>query len=789
MRFTLLPFALILWCLTSVHGQLDSSNSVFQKFSIYRNQTLTEKIYVHIDRSFFLTGESIWFKVYYVDGEQHQPSDVSKVVYVELVDASGNSSVQTKIGVNREGGEGTLALPTTLRSGNYIFRAYTNWMKNFDSDYFFTEKVTIVNPFVPLERVQISDSTTYDVQFFPEGGYLINDLVSKVAFRAIDSNGAGIHITGVVISEQDTVAKITSQKFGLGSFYMKPVKGRKYEAIVRYQNNTMAQFDLPIALDYGYSMEVKNTSDTRISIDVKSNFPFSQEPVLLFVHTRNKVGFATTKSLKNGVAHFDIDQGSLPEGVSHFTVFNQILKPVCERLYFKKVESIFDLSANFSKTHYTTRDEISLLISSDSLRKRSLRANLSMAVYRLDSLTSYKHESITDYLKLTSDLTRGVENASYYIQKSATLEEIDNLMLTHGWRRFKWNDILNGSVSKIFRYLPEINGHLVKGVLKYKETGKPAANINIYLSIPAISQFSVSSTNENGEFFFEVKHHGVERIILQTAEGGFQLDLTDSFSQMTSLAKGLEKLKLVPKNEEELKIRSIHMQVQNAFGHEQQTASVARQTKSPVFFGKPDVTYRLDEYTRFPSMEEVLREYVPEVAVRRTKNEYDLFITNPIDNSFFVNKPLVLLDGTPIFHIDKLLDVDVLQIETLDIIEQNYNFSKLSFGGILSYSTYKGNLADYSLDSLAKGIAYESLNATREFAMPKYDIPENRSSPIADARNLLFWNPTSITDDHGNINVKFFSSDISGRYMLIVNGITDSGLTGYGTFVFDVKKE
>src|SRR5690606_715596 len=146
----------------------------------YREKALTEKIYAHIDRDFYLTGETLWFKLYAADGCLHRPLDISKVAYVELLGTDGEPVLQAKILMEEGRGHGSLFLPASLATGNYRFRAYTHWMKNFPPGFFYHQVISIVNPFlVPDQRTEKKESDLR-VWFFPEGGHLVNGLESKI---------------------------------------------------------------------------------------------------------------------------------------------------------------------------------------------------------------------------------------------------------------------------------------------------------------------------------------------------------------------------------------------------------------------------------------------------------------------------------------------------------------------------------------------------------------------------------------------------------------------------------
>src|ERR1700761_780452 len=119
---------------------------VQNSFNTYRQTALQEKIFVHTDKSTYLPGELIWFKVYCVEGNDHKPLNLSKVAYVEILDNNQTPVIQAKIALKNGLGDGSLYVPVTVNNGNYRFRAYTSWMKNLSPDYYFEKTITLVNP-------------------------------------------------------------------------------------------------------------------------------------------------------------------------------------------------------------------------------------------------------------------------------------------------------------------------------------------------------------------------------------------------------------------------------------------------------------------------------------------------------------------------------------------------------------------------------------------------------------------------------------------------------------------
>jgi len=115
------------------------------KFMKYCNSFPREEIYVHTDREEYIAGENVWFAAYLFDRRSSKPSDGSRVVYFEILNAENRPVVQKRISLDKASGSGYMSLSDTLSAGYYTIRAYTNWMKNFLPGNCFSKKLAIYN--------------------------------------------------------------------------------------------------------------------------------------------------------------------------------------------------------------------------------------------------------------------------------------------------------------------------------------------------------------------------------------------------------------------------------------------------------------------------------------------------------------------------------------------------------------------------------------------------------------------------------------------------------------------
>ncbi|TDE12146.1 hypothetical protein E0F88_23295 [Dyadobacter psychrotolerans] len=776
------------------YGQDDPMvKSLKDRFNLYSTTALQEKIYVHLDRSFYLIGETIWFKAYNLDGSRHRFLDMSKVAYLEILDKENNAVAQTKFSLLKGKGNGSLLIPASVVSGNYKVRCYSNWMKNFGADYFFETDITVVNPFLKFDpEPDAKKEITYDVQFFPEGGYLVKGLESKVAFRAAGPDGKGIQFKGVVVSGQnDEIVKFQPGKFGIGSFIFKPQTTDTYRAIITDSQGKEHTYPLPQVQERGYVMRVTDSTSNLIKVSVIRPAEEEQSVVYLLAHTRQINPIADKKSFAGNRTEFLINRAQLGEGISHMTILNEKLKPVCERLYFKRPEKRLNIEAGVGKPEFATREKVTMNLSAETTGSLT---NMSVSVFLTDSIQALAQNDISSYFFLTSDLKGRIEDPAYYFQNNTkeTDRQLDDLIISHGWRRFKWEDVFGGTLPK-YQHLPEFDGHLVLGKVLNISDNSPAPGIDSYLAaLDFPAKLYVNHSDAEGNFMFELKNFtGAKEVTLQTnllRDSTYKFEISNPFSKQFSQA-AVPAFKFDKNLGNPLLTRSINMQSGNSFLPRLFTTRKAVLTDSLAFFGVPDEKYFLDDFTRFPTMEEVLREYVRGVVVRRRDKGFHFrMVDKLLPNTFYKTDPLVLLDGIPVFNVDKIMEIDPLKIKKVELLSSWYLLGAMNFTGIVSFSTYKNDLAGFEPDPRVLITQYEGVQAQREFYAPKYDSQTELVSRLPDFRNLLHWAPNVVTDQTGKAQIQFFTSEQTGSYKVVVQGITEKGVAGSKTFNFYVGK-
>lgn len=756
---------------------------VLSKFNTYSRDNLHEKIFIHTDKETYFANEIIWIKAYSINEMLHTPLALSKIVYIELTDAAHTPVLQTKIELTNGKGNGSIAV-NNLLTGTYQMRAYTRWMMNYSECYFFEKNITVIN----TQRVPPENRThkpaNVIIDFYPEGGKLVAGLTSTVGFKITDRFGKGQAGTGVVVDQhQDTVAKLKPLIFGLGKFKFSPQPGFQYKVRVTV-NGEITDHNLPEIEPTGYVMEVTGTDKLTVTV-VRNSPSIESDYLMLLAHTRHQPKIVSIAFFKENKAVFTIDKNKLGDGVSHITLFDRMKNPIAERLVFKKPNDQLFIESKPQAYQFTSREVVKVSVKTSNRMMVPVAANMSFSMYAIDSLQQPPNPmGILSYVYLVSDLGDRIEQPDFYFaqEDSIAVQATDNLMLTHGWRKFDWKKIISSRTST-FTYAPEYEGQIITGVARNETTGVGADSTNVFLSVVGTHPvFQAVKTDEKGNFQFTVnKLYGRNPIIFQTS--GYNVQLNDSFD------KRYDKF-LVPDfspdmaTEQTVSINSIHTQVERVFKADNFRTHVPDTIK---FYGKPSIAYLLDDYVRFPTLEDVFREYVPGIIVRRTDKKAKLFVVDNATQLFFEQEPLILLDGMPVMNTDGFLRTDANTVKQIGIINQKYFIGPVLFNGILDISTYQGNLGGFDIDPQALVIDFDGLQRMRIFNTPSYTITDSKNSRIPDFRNVLHWQPDIETDTTGNQVISFYTSDKKGNYIGVIHGITNDGLMGSKTFSITVR--
>ncbi|WP_162419592.1 TonB-dependent receptor plug domain-containing protein [Cyclobacterium roseum] len=782
-------------------------NPVLEKIqtnlSVWRINYAPEKVYLHHDKPYYMSGEVIWLNAYLVHASDLTPSDKSKILYVDLI--NDKNELVKKLTLETEDGRtnGDLSLPGDLQEGEYTLVAYTNWMKNFGKEQFFKKPIYIWSPESNDKNPDPTVKSDPDFQFFPEGGEMVTGISGKVAFKATGPDGQGIEVTGEVYD--DTGLKLTdiaSTHVGMGSFRITPDSARSYLAKVTFENGTTREYPLPKASPLGYGMNFESQGE-RIEITTVTNHP-TGENVLLTGIAGDQLRYSQEfRMIPNEENRLEIPKSAFPTGIVRFTLATAAGEPLAERLVFIDHADQLSLTISSNQQQFLSREQVMLEIEAKDPKGNPVATSFSLAVTD-DQLASRESNGmkIQSYLLLTSDLKGYIEAPGYYFnpENEDRHAALDLLMMTQGWRRFAWKDILADNFPAIdhsHEFDIRISGNL------QKDNGDPIPNGEAILFLKDKYQtFIATETNENGNFVFEGFHFNdsIDVLIQGTDARGRTrnvnvsiddevyfplLQATGNWSTESAVARinrdyfspSLPLFQGIETDISSLELGELLLEEVVVEGR----AEISRPF---TLHRNADMTIEANQLPPAPSgnILEVLQGRVAGLQVVRSgPNQFSAVIRGQ-------GTPLYLLDGVPVDEsmVQSINQYDISRIEILKSPGNTAIYGGRGSGGVIALFTQRGP-SEIEEPETGDHIIVQRIGGfskTRQFYSPKYG--ENTRSEIPDFRSTIYWNPNVRTNEKGLAQVTFFTADRSTLYRVNAEGISEKGKIGQAELMLEV---
>lgn len=322
---------------------------------------------------------------------------------------------------------------------------------------------------LPTENLELPD-----IDFYPEGGYLINGLNNKITIKIKGADLSTNPIEGIIEDNLgNKVADFKTLEFGLGSFFLKPQPDKEYHAVLSSGNEDIL-YPLPKPLSEGYVMN-NSITDNEVLINISTSKKEGLNNTLVIGQQRGLAVFDYTHSKNTESMKLKISKDDLTEGVLDIVLFNESEKPGTERLVFiKKKEKIVLSVKNTNTPTLRTSERVNLEIEVKANEGKLIPSTLSLSVTDRESITpDANDENIKTRLLLNSDLRGKIQSPNYFFQTGDNVKKdelLDLIMMTHGWRRFVWQDFLLQDI--LFNYKAEdgiyINGNTVSTAYPYR---------------------------------------------------------------------------------------------------------------------------------------------------------------------------------------------------------------------------------------------------------------------------------------------------------------------------------
>lgn len=811
------PFLLLLLFNLCIIGKAQIIKGIIQDHNgiIADSSGVIEKVYLHTDRTYYYTGDDIWFKAYLIEASNTFLTDQSNNLHVELISPSSKIISSRIIRLEDGLGNGDFKLSDDIRSGRYRLRAYTNYMRNFSDELFFIKEIIVINSkdnsVEPSNNVKHVDRKI-KIRFFPEGGSMVDNVSSIVAFKASDENDKGCEISGKIFSSTgDLITEFKSVHNGMGSFFLRPYPGLSYYSVIKGSDSIEIKTDLPKSFSEGVTISTSINDKNELEVTTKTNpetlpLILGHDLILSFSARKEHIKTISYK-IKSPATSFVITTDDLPEGIIMVTLSSSGDFHLSERLIYIQRDTPVNIKIDFDKIIYNKRDPVALNISlsGDSIVEREGNISLAVADKNMMESSSVFPRTISSWFLLESDVRGYVEDPSYYFDPSNSerLKYLDLLLRTQGWRDFAWKYDT--------AYFPQENGFTISGRLRKYYTNKTIedskVNIGIFESKNTIT--TTIPVDSSGRFIFSgIDLTGEARVIVtgigknNHLQGLLVMDsvhyipakipLIQPIITSTSETK-LSSLKSYYEINESVRKKyklsdTIGLGEVRIIAEKPKDLQTIKVESSRVSYGTPDdeliITKQMESY-RNPL--EILKGRLPGIEVSGMYPDYKIRIRGV--HTFGSSLPLVLVDGF-ITSFEDLVSMPVYFIDRIDVLKSGgatAAYGMQGTNGVINIITRTADrVSEYIPVNYSVNFSINGYNEPRIFYSPQH-LPDIESSFEPDFRSTIFWEPNINLKSNNEVVVSYYNSDNSSILKVIAEGITSTGIPISGSAEYEVR--
>lgn len=834
-------FMLFIMLSFGICGQVPQAKIIFDKYfsqaQKFAKDFPHEKAYLHFDNTSYYVGDTIWFKAYVTLADQRQYSNISRPLYVELLDQSGHIADRQIIKLEKGEGNGQIILPLSMFSGYYEIRAYTRWMLAFDEPQYFSRtfpiykfsgkggierNITTYTLSSDMEKRPVKMKDKLSLSFFPEGGQLVEGIESKVAFKVESKDSGNISLHGIIENVNgDKITSFETMHDGMGYFMYTP-SSKDAHASVLYHGDKY-EFQLPKALKSGYTIKT-DCNAGGLSVDVSSNVQAKSDTLGLFIsHQGYPCLYQLVCFEKGNIQRFILPIRKLPSGLLQVSLIDRTGKTLCERFVFSYPSSPLQIVPDKLKRVYSPYEPITCQLQVNTSKGEPVSQKLSVSIrdaVRSDYL-EYDNNIFTDLL-LTSDLKGYIHQPGYYFSSPSLKKqiELDLLLLIHGWRKYDMSSII-AEPGFTPKQLPE-SQLILNGQVKSTLFKKKLKDIELSVMLKKNEEVVIGSTvtDANGNFKIPLEDFiGTTEAIIQTKKVGKERTKDTSISIDRHFSPNPRKLDY---NELHLNYKDI-----SKWQHEVDKSDslyIDSISKAEGMHLLGDVVVKSKQHFDYNVSTKISEKSIDAYYdVRRTLDELrdngkvvstipelmemisSQFYWNHSDDSYsYRQKPICfVMDNKILSNVEvsmMLTEVDGLSSIIIsngigglseDII-QNSKKSDMSDSIGVDVSKLDKYCIFYLIPVPHRDVMNKSQASplgTRQTLMQGYSVEYESYSPAypnrelymdkVDKRRTLYWNPSLMTDRNGKAIIKCYNNQYSTPLVIDVETLGSDGQIGY----------
>ena len=617
----------------------------------------------------------------------------------------------------------------------------------------------------------------FDVKFFPEGGALLSIPHQNVAFKVQGADGFSKEVEGFLFnSKGDTLTNFRSEHNGMGIFTMNPVDNETYYVTARTNDSITKRFDLPAIEPKGISIAMSHyKQEIRYEIQKTETTEWPQK-LFLLAHTRGKL--AILQPINPERTFGKMNDSLFTEGITHFMLIDQQGNALSERLVFVPDHKPNQWQITADQPTYGKREKVSLQIAAKDNEGNPVEGTFSVSItdrksIQPDSLA----DNILSNLLLTSDLKGYVEDPAYYFlnQDARTLRSIDYLMMTHGWRRHKIENVLRTPSLNFTNYIEK--GQTISGRIM----GFFGANVKkgpICVLAPKYNIIATTETDEKGQFIVNTSFRDSTTFLVQarTKKGFAGVDIlmdppqypvaTHKAPYFNGAATFMEDYLM---NTRDQYYMEGGMRVYN-LKEVTVTAKRERPSSKSIYTGGIN-TYTVEE-DRLQGYGQTAFDAASRLPSVTITNGSEIHIRNNSEPAIIVIDDIVYEDAS-----DILKDIQVSDMSSISLLrgaDAVILGPRASGGAVVITLKDPRNLPARPAQGI---ITYTPLGYSEsvEFYHPTYDTPEKKNAQRSDFRSTVYWNPELRLDAEGKATIEYYTPDSTAPEDIIIEGVDKNG--------------
>lgn len=628
-----------------------------------------------------------------------------------------------------------------------------------------------------------------DIQFLPEGGHWVIGKKSNLAFRAVAPDGTPVDISGSLEGNS-----FVSTFGGMGKIEFAPEKPEYQAEITHPFSGQKRTISLPKADAEGFALQVVNNPSASFITALVQGTGAGQN-LLLVSQTRGLINYMIQGSLTNGVWGVRIPKENLISGINQLTVLTEDGAPLLERLIF--IETVDNLELDVQKSgSLSERSKLSLTVNSQA-QGAAAPGSFSIAVADADQVQdeSVDYGTIFASLLLTSDLQGSIYQPGYYFkdQSEKTLEALDLVMLTHGWRRFSWDQIKAEEFPKVEHFIE--SGINIEGqITENEETKKGLAGGKISAVVGEGLEIVTSEYGPNGRFILrDLVYQDSVNVTITAEDKRARKFVEIEIVKPEAVFDGVpgnypNKIEWPEALIATFKERNLQQQltedkdIMDLEGVTVEGQTIQREEEEiRKIYGAGDVTINPDKIpgnVGFTNVFQLIQGRVAGVQVYVAGLDVQVLIRGQ-GSLTSGTQPLYLLDNVPV-DAGTLLQVNPRDVSSVDVFKDPAKaaiFGAQGANGVIAVYTKTGSGIPNSSVGGTLVTPYGGYAIPREFYSPQYDVktPENAAS---DKRATIFWEPILQIGETGTTNLEYFNTDQAKRHLIIIEGIDEQGRMG-----------